>query len=209
MRSPVLQRALARKASIASLGVLHPRHFRGRSFRNSSIRVRPALPRPTNEEALGCSLRARPFVFSFVPRSKKWWGVCKEDIHPRLHRHVFVPDNSLQLSSVRVSRDASGSLPNILHIALVAFLAFFDIVRSTSVNRVRCSTNVTRCPLFVRGLDEVTFPVLHRGSRFHLGRSCVDHPLVRDLPLPPAIVARATSAAFAVRTRSEQKRMTA
>lgn len=50
---PTLQRAEARKAFITSLGVFHPKHFRGRSFRYRSIRRSSALPMRANDERLG------------------------------------------------------------------------------------------------------------------------------------------------------------
>ena len=67
----VLHRTEAMKPAIFSFGVIHPRHFRGRSFRYASIRCKLALPMPTNEVFLGCSRRIRPLVFSLVPRSQE------------------------------------------------------------------------------------------------------------------------------------------
>jgi hypothetical protein len=59
------------KASIFSLGVIHPKHFRGRSLRNVSMRLRCAVVIFANEDLLGCSLRMSPLVFSLVPRSQE------------------------------------------------------------------------------------------------------------------------------------------
>ena len=65
----VIHGAQPRKAAIFSLGVHQPRHLRGRSLRNVSIRLSSARPMPAKDDFLGWSLRISPFVFSFVPRS--------------------------------------------------------------------------------------------------------------------------------------------
>jgi len=45
--------------------------FRGRSFKNVSIRFRCVFPMCANDDVLGCSRRMRPLVFSLVPRSQE------------------------------------------------------------------------------------------------------------------------------------------
>ncbi len=71
LRRPALHEAQTRKAAIFSLGVSHPRHFRGRSFQYVSIRWRSSPPISAKEDFLGWSLRISPLVFSFVPRSQE------------------------------------------------------------------------------------------------------------------------------------------
>ena len=71
LQRPTLHGAEARKAVIFSLGVIHLRHFLGRSFRNLSMRLSAPFPIPRKEDFLGCSLRTKPLVFSLVPRSQE------------------------------------------------------------------------------------------------------------------------------------------
>ncbi len=60
------------KSVIFSLGVIHPKHLRGRSFTNMSMRLNSFWPIPANEDFFGWSRRISPLVFSFVPRSHEW-----------------------------------------------------------------------------------------------------------------------------------------
>ena len=50
-RSSAHHGAQPRKAAIFSLGVIHPRHFRGRSFRNISIRLSSSSPISAKDDA--------------------------------------------------------------------------------------------------------------------------------------------------------------
>ena len=50
---PVIHGAQARKAVIFSLGVIQPRHLRGRSLRNVSMRLSSGSPIPAKEDPLG------------------------------------------------------------------------------------------------------------------------------------------------------------
>ncbi len=67
-----LHEAKTRKAALFSLGVIHPRHLRGRSFKYSSIRWSSSSAISSKEDCFGWSLRTNPLVFSFVPRSQEW-----------------------------------------------------------------------------------------------------------------------------------------
>ncbi len=69
--------AAARKASIASLGVFQPRHFFGRSFRNSSIRRRLRRADRCERGLLGVQAPDQPVRVLVRPRSQEWYGVAK------------------------------------------------------------------------------------------------------------------------------------
>ncbi len=69
---PEFHGADARKAVIFSRGVIQPKHARGRSFKYLSIRSSSAPSISLKDDFFGCSLRIRPLMFSFVPRSQEW-----------------------------------------------------------------------------------------------------------------------------------------
>ena len=62
LTSPAIYGAQPRKAAIFSLDVIHPRHLRGRSFRDESIRLSSAAPISENDDFLGYILRIKPSI---------------------------------------------------------------------------------------------------------------------------------------------------